>query len=186
MLNVGNSATACFQRLANLQLDPTTNATATAAAAAWVMAVGGTGGVSAEDVWQIIASLSSGSSSTGQYLPEAGGCWVHAMACSMLCGGPDFLADASLANRSLFSHVLRDLSCLYTLFVVFDHLFECYHVVVVMVAQEYDSGGCALGTRSRSAATRTCRQHFCRIQRGGRWEDCDGCGRSSSTTDVVW
>jgi hypothetical protein len=103
-LNSGNSATACLHRLANLQLDSNGNAAA-AAAAAWVMAAGGSGGVSAEDVWQIIGSFSTGSSSSGggggvQCLHEVGGSWVHAMASSMLCGGPDSSADASLANRS--------------------------------------------------------------------------------------
>jgi hypothetical protein len=104
-LNSGNSATACLHRLANLQLDSNGNA----AAAAWVMAAGGSGGVSAEDVWQIIGSFSTGSSSSSssggggggvQCLHEVGGSWVHAMASSMLCGGPDSSADASLANRS--------------------------------------------------------------------------------------
>jgi hypothetical protein len=107
-LNSGNSATACLHRLANLQLDSNGNVAA-AAAAAWVMAAGGSGGVSAEDVWQIIGSFSTGSSSGGggggggggvQCLHEVGGSWVHAMASSMLCGGPDSSADASLANRS--------------------------------------------------------------------------------------
>ena len=105
-INSGNSATACLNRLANLQRDSNANAPA-AAAAAWVMAAGGAGGVSAEDVWQIIGSFSAGSSSSGtQYLHEGGGWALHVMAPSMLCGGPDSSADASLANRS-FPHTWR-------------------------------------------------------------------------------
>ena len=112
-INSGNSATACLNRLANLQRDSNANAPA-AAAAAWVMAAGGAGGVSAEDVWQIIGSFSAGSSGGGgsssssgtHYLHEGGGSAMHVMAPSMLCGGPDSSADASLANRS-FPHTWR-------------------------------------------------------------------------------
>ena len=108
-INSGNSATACLNRLANLQRDSNANAPAAAAAAAWIMAAGGAGGVSAEDVWQIIGSFSAGSSSSSsgtQYLHEGGGSALHVMAPSMLCGGPDSSADATLANRS-FPHTWR-------------------------------------------------------------------------------
>lgn len=68
------------------------------------MAVGGAGGIAADDLWQIIMSAcKDGSrSSNAMGLPllaDFGGQLVHCMSSSLLCGGPDADADASLANR---------------------------------------------------------------------------------------
>ncbi len=97
-LNSGNSATACLNRLANTLKDHT----GITAAAAWVMAVGGAGGIPADDAWQIIGCVGTGGSSSAsvcRYLHEEGGSWAHVMSSCLLSGGPDAAADATLANR---------------------------------------------------------------------------------------
>ncbi len=96
-LNSGNSSTACFRRLSDLQKDFKIHA----AAAAWIMAVGGAGGIATDDLSQIILGLSADNSSTVG-LPlfvDFEGQLAHCMSTSMLCGGPDAVADTTLANR---------------------------------------------------------------------------------------